>query len=415
MNENKETMINEPAEAEAVEAVGPETGNQLGEESVKYFTIELSEIIASIEHMDPEELEQHEDSELQAEEDAEAGDVELEPEMVEESEDPEFSEVTELAEVAEMGESAPQLLEKEQESLEPDTEPEAPELEFEPESDVEEPDSSEASSEPEAPEPAGLEAETEPAAAEEDLSIAPEDKKKSHNRRLGGIFRRDSRKLLITDIVLLVIVIASIVGGIAAAKAIVSDAKAADAAQVKAMQEKAVPVALDTELYEMAASEVISNEKIPNYSLDEIYALDLRKSSGVSAADLKLVTSAGLVGLEEAFVEAEEKYGVNCVFLMSIASLESAKGTMMFRPNNMFGYGRTGFSSKAEGIMVVAKGLSTKYLSPSGSLYGGSPTLKGVNKRYAANPQWYVKVGKYMKSYYSVIAKEHNKVLGKFE
>jgi beta-N-acetylglucosaminidase len=100
---------------------------------------------------------------------------------------------------------------------------------------------------------------------------------------------------------------------------------------------------------------------------------------------------------------------------MSIASLESAYGTQMFRPNNMFGYGRTGFSSKQEGIMTVAKGLGTRYLPPGGSLYGGSPTLKGVNKRYAANPQWYYKVGKYMQGYYAELAAEKNGALDKFE
>ena len=121
------------------------------------------------------------------------------------------------------------------------------------------------------------------------------------------------------------------------------------------------------------------------------------------------------MGLEDSFVKAEQKYGVNCVFLMSIASLESAKGTMMFRPNNMFGYGKTGFSSKSEGINVVASGLSSRYLKPGASLYGGSPTLQGVNKRYASNPDWYAKVGNYMKEYYAVISKRHNEALDKFQ
>ena len=65
--------------------------------------------------------------------------------------------------------------------------------------------------------------------------------------------------------------------------------------------------------------------------------------------------------------------------------------------------------------MDVASGLSSKYLRPGASLYGGSPTLKGVNKRYAANPQWYAKVGKYMKSYYDVIAPYHNQTLEKIK
>lgn len=219
--------------------------------------------------------------------------------------------------------------------------------------------------------------------------------------------------LLITDILLLAVIVGSIGVGIMSAKNILQEAAAATVSKSAAMQEKAVDVDLAVALREYTADEVVDSVKIPEYSLEQIYAMDLRKPSGITASELKLVTSAGLVGLENAFVEAEHKYGVNCVFLMSIASLESAKGTQMFRKNNMFGYGRSGFSSKSEGIMVVAKGLSTRYLNPSGSLYGGSPTLKGVNKRYAANPQWYAKVGKYMKSYYSVISKEHNKVLKK--
>lgn len=172
---------------------------------------------------------------------------------------------------------------------------------------------------------------------------------------------------------------------------------------------------LAASLQSYTANEVVSQEAVPNYTLEQIYALDLRKPSGATEADLKKVTKAGLVGLEDTFLEAEEKYGVNAIFLMSIASLESAHGTQMFRTNNMFGYGNSGYPSKEACIMDVAQGLSSKYLNPSGSLYGGSSTLKGVNKRYAANPQWYAKVGKYMKSYYDVIAPYHNQSLEKIK
>ena len=219
--------------------------------------------------------------------------------------------------------------------------------------------------------------------------------------------------LLIVDIFLLLLICASVAGGFYAAKVFAQQVEAAEAAHVAAMYKEAEEVNIPNALRSYTAKRLTKQETIPAYSISQIYELDLRKPSGVTAADLKLVTSKGLVGLEEAFVNAEEKYGVNCVFLMSIASLESAKGTMMFRPNNMFGYGRTGFSSKAEGINVVASGLSSRYLKPGASLYGGSPTVKGVNKRYAANPQWYAKVAKYMQEYYAVISSRHNEALKK--
>ena len=143
--------------------------------------------------------------------------------------------------------------------------------------------------------------------------------------------------------------------------------------------------------------------------------MDLRTPSGATEADLKQVTRAGLVGLEDTFLEAEEKYGVNAIFLISIASVESGYGTQMYRPNNMFGYGGKSYPSKEACIMDVAQGLSSRYLQPGASLYGGSPTLSGVNKRYAANPQWDTKVGKYMKSYYDIIAPYHNQTLQKIQ
>lgn len=219
--------------------------------------------------------------------------------------------------------------------------------------------------------------------------------------------------LLIIDILLFLLICGSVAGGFYAAKVFAQQVEEAYAAHVAAMYEEAEEVNIPNALRSYTAKRLTKQETIPAYTVSQIYELDLREPSGVTAADLKLVTSKGLVGLEEAFVNAEEKYGVNCVFLMSIASLESAKGTQMFRPNNMFGYGRTGFSSKAEGINVVASGLSSRYLNPGASLYGGSPTVKGVNKRYAANPQWYVKVANYMQEYYAVISKRHNEALQK--
>ena len=224
-----------------------------------------------------------------------------------------------------------------------------------------------------------------------------------------------TKKLVIADIILAAVIIASIIGGLFAANALVDKANAAKQEKIAAVQENIKEVDLTEDLRAYAADEVLDQIKVPTYTLDELYALDLREKTGFTEEDLKIITTRGLKGCEKAFVEAEEKYGVNSIFLISIASLESAYGTQMFRPNNMFGYGRTGFSSKSECIMTVAKGLGTRYLQPGASLYGGSPTLKGVNKRYAANPQWYYKVGKYMQRYYNELAAAKNGNVEKFE
>jgi beta-N-acetylglucosaminidase len=181
------------------------------------------------------------------------------------------------------------------------------------------------------------------------------------------------------------------------------------------MAKTAKPVDIATPLRTSTVDQVQAQHDIPAYSQSQLQKIDLRKPSGLTASDLKLVTSAGLVGLEEAFVSAEKKYGVNCLFLMSIASEESAKGTMMFRKNNMFGFGRSGFSSKAEGIHVVANTLSKKYLNPGGSLYGGSPTIGGVRKRYCTSTAWTGKVARYMATYYSTIDQHRDNALDKLD
>ena len=159
---------------------------------------------------------------------------------------------------------------------------------------------------------------------------------------------------------------------------------------------------------------VIEEESIPAYTNAQIRKLDVSKPSGVTKSDLKLVTQGALVGLEDAFLKAEQDYGINCLFVMAIASHESANGTICFRPNNMFGFGRSGFSSKAEGIDVVSRALARNYLSPGGSLYSGQ-TISDVNKRYAASTTWDDKVASKMTHYYSVISSHHNAALEKLK
>lgn len=176
----------------------------------------------------------------------------------------------------------------------------------------------------------------------------------------------------------------------------------------------ATDVDLANALRSSTVNKVIEGESIPSYSVSQIMQMDVSQPSGVTVAELRLVTKGNLVGLEEAFYKAEQDYGINCLFVMAIAAHESANGTMCFKPNNMFGFGSSGFSSKAECIDVVSRALANNYLSPGGSLYSGK-TISSVNKRYAASTTWDDKVASNMARYYSVISRNHNAALDKLK
>lgn len=188
----------------------------------------------------------------------------------------------------------------------------------------------------------------------------------------------------------------------------------ADQAILQEKSSAATDVDLADALRTSAANRVIADETIPAYSESQVRSMDVSKPSGVTEADLKLITKGNLKGLEGAFVKAEKDYGVNCLFVVAIASLESADGTMCFKPNNMFGFGKSGFSSKAEGINVVSKALAQNYLRPGGSLYCGK-TISDVNKRYASSSTWDDKVAARMTSYYGTISKNRNATLAKLK
>lgn len=193
-----------------------------------------------------------------------------------------------------------------------------------------------------------------------------------------------------------------------------SSAAEASSRLLQKSRESASEVDLSTSLRRSTVNKVYDAEAIPAYSNEQIRSMDVSKPSGVTVSDLKLVTQGNLVGLEDSFLKAEQDYGVNCLFVMAIASLESANGTMCFKPNNMFGFGSSGFSSKAECIDVVSKALAQNYLSPGGSLYSGK-TISDVNKRYASSSTWDDKVARNMTSYYSVISSHHNKALDRLK
>lgn len=191
-----------------------------------------------------------------------------------------------------------------------------------------------------------------------------------------------------------------------------SDSKSQQQAKANAAQ--AEPINLGNTLRKSTVKKVIKNETIPAYSYSEVCNMDMSKPSGVTVADLKLVTRKGLVGLEEKIYQMDQDYDLNGLFLLGIASHESAYGTSLFHPNNICGYGYSGFPSKEACLDQVGRVLAKNYLNPSGPYYKGT-TIDSVNRTYAADPAWDSKVARKVTYFYEVISENRQKQLEKLK
>ena len=58
--------------------------------------------------------------------------------------------------------------------------------------------------------------------------------------------------------------------------------------------------------------------------------------------------------------------------------------------------------------------MANSYLSPSGSYYKGN-TIAAVNRTYAADGSWNVKVARNVASFYRIISENHNAQLEKLK
>ena len=115
---------------------------------------------------------------------------------------------------------------------------------------------------------------------------------------------------------------------------------------------------------------------------------DLRTLSNLTPAELEQGLQGNLQGYGAAFIEAERTYGVNAVFLASLAALESGWGRNCSRgANNLFAYGRKNFSSKEACISYVTQKLAENYLSEGGRYYEGT-SLSAVNEHYNGRTAW---------------------------
>lgn len=102
-----------------------------------------------------------------------------------------------------------------------------------------------------------------------------------------------------------------------------------------------------------------------------------------------------LMPLEDAFLAAEQEYGVSAVFLAAVAALESGWGSsdLAREKHNLFGWrsgdgGYMTFDSPEACIDHVARAIAANYLDPEGSCYHGQ-SVAGVAVSYCGgNPEW---------------------------
>lgn len=115
--------------------------------------------------------------------------------------------------------------------------------------------------------------------------------------------------------------------------------------------------------------------------------MDVFKKTNLQPEQLEKMLTKGLSGYGQAFYNMEQKYGINSVFAISVAELESGYGTSYaFRKkNNAFGIGSgKRFSSVEAGIEYFGQ-LMNKPL-----YYGKS--IDRIGKIYCTNSSWANKV-----------------------
>ncbi|UOF90259.1 SH3 domain-containing protein [Fodinisporobacter ferrooxydans] len=149
----------------------------------------------------------------------------------------------------------------------------------------------------------------------------------------------------------------------------------------------------------------------------EFETLDLRLKSPIQASAINAFIASHspnspLIGLGQAFVDAQSKFGVNAEYLAAHAILESNYGTSVIArdKNNLFGYqaydvdpygSAAHFDSFTDAINYEAYFVRKQYLDANGQWFGGSPTLDGMNVHYASDPYWAEKIAGIMNQMYA--------------
>lgn len=145
--------------------------------------------------------------------------------------------------------------------------------------------------------------------------------------------------------------------------------------------------------YDEFFTEVSENQKKPNYNSSNIEEL-----SNLTLEDFRrILQGTRLEGLEYAYLYAEEKYGINAIFLYALTVHESAHGTSRLarEKNNLTGFGAFDsdpfnsaftFESFSACVLHTAKALRTHYID------NGLTSTQRINSRYATDTEWFIKI-----------------------
>lgn len=125
-------------------------------------------------------------------------------------------------------------------------------------------------------------------------------------------------------------------------------------------------------------------------------------SCGYTAEELEDRLKYDLKPYAQAFLNAEEDYGINACFLASIAALESSWGRKQFRDNNIFGFGKCSFDTTERCIDFVAWWLYKHYIREDGRYYRGG-TIEAIGSVYCPDGGEWVRLvsGIYYKLVYN--------------
>jgi hypothetical protein len=138
---------------------------------------------------------------------------------------------------------------------------------------------------------------------------------------------------------------------------------------------------------------------------------DMTRITNFGAEELeRALAGTGLAGLGAAYAQMEKDYGINALFLIAIAKLESAGGSsgLAVRQNNLGGLknggsGYMSFDTKEDCIVYMAQLLKENYLTEGAKHYFGR-TAQDVNRHYCEGSAWSGQVESLMSSSYQAIA-----------
>jgi beta-N-acetylglucosaminidase len=131
--------------------------------------------------------------------------------------------------------------------------------------------------------------------------------------------------------------------------------------------------------------------------------MDIAERTNLKYEDIyKITAGTGLEGIEHAVIKAEETYGVNSLFILSVAVQETGWGWSYLAQerNNLFGIcaydsntdAATDFESKEQCVMEFADLIASEYFER------GLTTPYLINTRYASDESWCTKVESNMSS-----------------